>query len=160
MPLLNEYIVSFRCNKNQNKFNIIHRIAPLLKIISLALIIPSLFNYYIFIAVGFVYIASILLNYYKWYLVYNYQYIIKDKILTIKKTYTYIKAKIYLQTKLNDITLCEIIESEQTQLYKDAICCYCDNSHFSVYIKLTINKQNYIILADNYFYSLLMMEDK
>lgn len=161
LPLSNEYAVSFRCNNKEKLFNFLHRLSPIIKLISLALVIPAIFYPYILIIAAVLFLLSMLTNYLKWYLIFSYEYIIDDDILTIKKTYNFIKPKIYLQTNLNDIAYCDIIKKDDAKTIEEAVICYCYSDRFDVYIKFTVNDTAYIILADNYFYSLIKKrEDK
>lgn len=157
MSLSNEYLVSFKCENRQNLYNFLHRLAPLLKIAAFALVFPSVFFPMLFIAAGLFFAFSVVINYIKWYLVFNFNYVLKDGVLTVKKTYRFIKEKILLLVKLEDIEGCEIIEEQNINDISDRIECFCEQLTFKVFIciKIKNNPKNYILVADNYFYSLL-----
>lgn len=157
MSLLNEYAISLKCEKNKRIYIVLHRLAPILKIGAIVMIIPSIFAPIMFFAVGAVLALSVAINYIKWYLIYNYNYIIKDNTLTIQKTYTYIRPKKIAETKLSDISSCQVIDERQINNIPERVDCFCQQAVFNVYlcIKVEDNPKNYILAADNYFYSLL-----
>lgn len=157
MSLSNEYLVSFKCEQGQKMHLFLHRLAPLMKIAAFALVFPAIFFPMLFIAVGLLFAISVLINYVKWYLVYNFNYVLKNDILTVKKTYRFNKDKILFSVKVEDIEECEIIHEPDIGAISNKIECFCEQSTFKVFIciKIKNNPKNYILAADNYFYSLL-----
>ncbi|HHT83312.1 MAG: hypothetical protein ACOYEC_00135 [Christensenellales bacterium] len=157
---LNDYTIVLPCKSHMKLFGLMRALAPMLKIFSLMAIIAGIFNHYWFIAAALLFLVSVAINYIKWYLVYNYVYVLKDGTLTIKKSYTYIKHRYLLRVKIKDITCCQLINEDKLQEETRAQKLYCLNEKYDVYIKIEANKQMYILLADNYFYSLLQKEAK
>lgn len=150
-------MVSFKCVKGEKPFAFLHRLAPLLKIAALAIVFPAIFFPMLFIAVGALLLVSVAINYFKWYLLFNINYVIKDGALTVKKSYKFIKDKYFFISKLTEIENCDIIEEMDIVDIPNSVECLCEQTTFKVFIciKIKNNPNNYILVADNYFYSLI-----
>lgn len=157
MSLSNEYMVSFKCEKGQKLHVFLHRLTPLMKLMAFGLVFPAIFFPLLFIAVGLLFVFSVAINYAKWYLIFNYNYVLCDGSLTVKKTYRFIKEKVLLKTNLTDMEECKIIQEPDIDAMPNKVECFCEQTTFQVFIciKIRNNPKNYILAADNYFYSLL-----
>lgn len=131
----------------------------MLKILAFLSIFPAIFFPRLFIATGILIIVSVTLNYFKWYLVYNYNYVVDKGYLLIKKTYKFIKPKIIANLPLEHIKA-KIIYEYDIEGMDNVTKCYNDQSHFKVFILVTHQDRHYALVADNYFYSLISKEEK
>lgn len=91
----------------------LHSTAPILKLISVVLIIIAFFRmYYLFAVAGILIFASICMNCYKWRLKPSFEYTYESGNLSVIKTYPYLKNRVIVNIPITEILGCVIIVQE------------------------------------------------
>ena len=157
----NKYSFLIKNDDKKTLFAILHRFAPILKLISFILIFFAIIiDNMLFILVVFLWAVSIVINYKKWFLIFQYNYEIENQNVKITKQYNYIKSKKILDFSINEIVFCDIIQFNNIDSIKDAVVCFSKNEKKDIILLLVIKNQKYIITVDRYFYSLMKLKEK
>ncbi|MCI5791145.1 MAG: hypothetical protein MR239_04605 [Clostridiales bacterium] len=134
------YRIEATFSSNDKKFSVLENLSLCLKILAIVALIV-LFKYF-YIAI-ILWIASIVLNFFKRNLIYKYVYIVRDGKLEINKEYSYDKS---LPCESVDLRKAEIVRGETEKKY------YEGDAEFPITVKS--DGREFSINADEYLYAL------
>lgn len=151
----NSYKLECESISTAKKFENLHNISLTLKIFALLCLIAIIWRLW-FIAISvFLYILSIILSKKAFSMVFTYEYWIDDDTLKITKYYKNNTSKMLVVLPIDSNFVCEIIPYDEIDFNNKN--CYVDKGFESeLYLKITAPSMQFFMIADKYFYSLLM----
>lgn len=151
----NSYKLECESISTANKFEILHNISLTLKIFALLSIIAIIWHLW-FIAISVaLYAFSVILSKKAFSMVFTYEYWIDNGTLKITRYYKNNTAKTLVEMPLDTNFVCDIIPYEEIDFASKS--CYIDKAFSSeLYLRLIAPTGQFYMIADKYFYSLLM----
>lgn len=152
MQYLDNYTLQCSANSNIKKHNLLANISYVCKIIAILSLIGLFWSLYFLIAFAALWTLSIILSSHKNKLVFDYKYRVFEGKLLVYKEYIGFKKEMLADIKLKDIISCTIYDAEDTQSEKNY---YDKNFSNGFVIKVTTNDDNFVIISDEYMFSVL-----
>jgi hypothetical protein len=151
----NSYKLECESISKAKKFEILHNISLTLKIFALLGIIAIIWRLW-FIAISIIfYILSIIISKKAFSMVFTYEYWLDDDTLKITRYYKNNTSKILVNLPIESSFLCEIVPYHEIDF--NSKNCYVDKAYNSeLYLSITAPSVQFYMIADKYFYSLLM----
>jgi hypothetical protein len=151
----NNYKLECESISNVKKFETFHNISLILKILAMLCLLVIIWKiWFLWISLGLFIISSIVSNY-ALSLVFSYEYWLDNGVLKVTKYLKNNTSKILVTMKVDSQFECDIIPYVEID-FNDKNC-YIDKAFDGeLYLKLKTDDKQFYIIADKYFYSLLM----
>ncbi|MFA6867156.1 MAG: hypothetical protein WCR54_06525 [Clostridia bacterium] len=151
----NNYKLECSNVQNAKTYRILHNISLILKIIAVLILIVMIWLVWFFAISIVIYISSIIIAYRAASMTYDYEYFIDANRLKVTKIYKNNKEITVFNQLICDLQSCERIQNNEVD-YNSKNCWVVNGFQPEYFLKIKYNNEFSYIIADKYFYSLLM----
>ncbi len=133
----------------------LNNLSMIFKIFAVLSLIALFFSWYFLILTFSLWVCGIIINYYKNSLFFTYKYSIFEDNLEITKEDLRNKKEVLVNINLTDIICCNII----TEIPENIKAYFCQNTENGFLVNVTTEKDDFVMLSDEYMYSLLCRKE-
>ncbi len=151
MQYLSNYTLECFVDTHKKRGYFLSNLSMVFKILSVLSLIGLFLSLYFLILTFVLWTCSIIINYSKNRLFFSYKYSIYGDTLEIIKQDLTNKKEVLVSINLSDIKSCEIITNCEN--YSKIYCCESTKNGFMINIKT--EKDDFVMLSDEYMYSLI-----
>ncbi|HOO22288.1 MAG TPA: hypothetical protein PKY53_01250 [Clostridia bacterium] len=137
------------------KFELLHNTSLILKIFALLCIIPVIWKPWFLAISAALFIAGSFLSQYAFKQVFTYEYLIDAGILQVNRHYRNNASETLAEIPLESAFQCVMITRENVD-FTDKNCYIDPKCNAELYLEIIDRDNKFYIIADKYFYSLLM----